>query len=154
MDLRASATQTGPDNKGLVSETFRLLQEIGCNGDGAKKIISAVTQGRKRGRPARKRELYLEAFTLMLTSKEMSLTNAIEAMYDMNRLCDCEKTHTESCLQRFKSTTRKTRQDFQTGIRDIKDRLRESEAGRELVEQYDALHPDRRHSQSKKSMER
>ena len=152
-DLRAAATQTGPDNKGLVCETFSLLQEIGYSRDAAGNITFAATGRRKRGAPAKNRELHLEAFTLMLESKDVTLGKAIRALYDRKRLCDCcGEMHTDSCRQLFQS--QKTRQQFQTGIRGIKDRLRRFEDGRKLVERYDALHPDRNRSQPKKSMER
>jgi hypothetical protein len=148
LDLRTAATQTVPENKGLVRETFNLLQEIGYSKNAAGKITHAATRRRKRGAPAKRRELYLEIFTLMLESKDVTLGKAIAALYDRKKLCNCGETHTDDCLQAFQNRT--TRQQFQTGIRDIKDRLRKSEAGRKSVEQYDALHPDRKRSQPKK----
>lgn len=51
IELRAAAIQTAPDDKGHVSATFSLLQQIGYRRDDARKIMSAATQGRKRGRP-------------------------------------------------------------------------------------------------------
>ena len=150
IDLRAAAIQTGPDNKRLVSETFSLLKEMGYGNDDARKIISAVTKPRKRGRPARKQELHLQAFTLMLESERVTLGKAIRTLYDQKKLCDCGGTHTDSCCESFKSTARQTRQDFQTGVRNIKGKLRKYEAGRQLVEQYDVLHPDRKAHSTKK----
>lgn len=153
IDLRVAA-QSDPDNKTVVKEADDVLKEIGYTQADARKIVSAMTKRRKRGRPSQMQGLYLEAFTLMLESKSMTLGKTIEKLYETMRLCDCRDTHTDSCLRASKSNCLKTRQQFQTGIRGIKQRLRQHESGRELVVQYDALHPDRDHKQTKNSMER
>jgi hypothetical protein len=153
IDLRVAA-QSEPDNKAVVREAFDCLNEIGYSQADAGKVISAMTKRRKRGRPVQMQGLYLEAFTLMSESKCMTLGRAIETLYKTMRLCDCRETHTDPCLRAFNTSRREVRQQFQTGIRGIKKRLREHEGGRQLVAQYDALHPNRDHKHTNESMER
>ena len=80
-------------------------------------------QKRSVGRP-HKRDLFVDAFDLQLTSKDMSLGKVTR------KLCRCGSEHTSRCQENLRA-----------GIRSLKVVLRRYAP--ELVTQYEVLHPDR-----------
>ena len=95
-------------------------------GDEAVRKLCHTLQKLPEGKPAKMRQLHIQAFEFMLKSKNNSLREATK------KFCSCgNKRHDAKCSGRFK-----------TGIRVLKKLLRKYAA--DLVVQYDSLHPDRK----------
>lgn len=104
--------------------------------DKANDAAIAALQKRKRGRKRTRRassasgDLYLDAFGLMLQSREMTLSKAIGKLLGMAQIAKCRET-------------------FRVGIRDdVKPVLKKYAP--ELIERYDSLHPDKASSMGRK----
>jgi hypothetical protein len=96
----------------------------------------AILQKRQRGRKRTRRtspassDLYLDAFGLMLQSREMTLSKAIGKLLGMAQIAKCRET-------------------FRVGIRDdVKPVLKKYAP--ELIERYDSLHPDKAFNMGRK----
>jgi len=100
------------------AQRFRELGE-----DWVQEMLSGL-QKLRQGRPATRRQSHIAAFEFMLLTKKNSLGQAVK------RFCPCGNKHQRECQQNLKA-----------GVHSLTKMLRKYAP--ELVEQYEALHPDR-----------